>query len=384
MKKNIREKLYERLPNLKGAELGNVLQYIDNERKLLNSVFNLLQEAILLVDESGSIVFSNAAAGHFLGLAQDNKQPAPLWHWLPALKSFFETKNKAFSPDVLSKEMDLVYPDHRWVRSHIQNFPENRNGIRFIVILQDITQETQESEERILKERVDSVVQLASEVAHELGNPLNSIGIHLQLLQRSLDSTNTKAVHSLQVCQSEIRRLDEIVQHFLQAVRPKSVSLQKCNIIPIIKKVLSLLKPQLSDLNISIDLNVQNNLPYVFLDPARVHQALFNIIKNAIEAIGTNGWIKISCYSDDCYLIVGCADSGNGISGDQARHMTSLQNVTTKASGHGIGMLIVQRVMREHNGCVDIESKQRCGSIVYLKFPLPERILKQLPNQQKH
>ena len=380
MKKSVRDKLYARLANLNKVELSNLLQHLDRERNLLSSIFNLLQESIVLVDRKGNIDFFNESAARFLALSKEHKQVAPLWHWLPALKTFFAPFTDGVCPDVMSKEMELIYPEKKYVRIHIQVFPENNDHPRFIVLIQDITAETEENEERLLQERFDSVVQLASEVAHELGNPLNSMGIHLQLIQRALRNIEITAniAESLAVCQSEVKRLDEIIQHFLKAVRPQEVSLKKENIVPIINDVLSLMSPQLENLGIHVDIQVQDNLSPIFLDKARVHQALFNVIKNATEAIGNNGWIKISCYQNDCQLIVGCADSGSGISGEQAATMMSSSNYSTKHAGQGIGMLIVRRVMREHHGCVELESKEKLGSILYLKFPLPEQNLRKL------
>ena len=282
--------------------------------------------------------------------------------------------------------MELIYPKRKWVRIHIQLFPEDNERSRFIVLIQDITEETEKNEERLLQERFDSVLQLASEVAHELGNPLNSMGIHLQLIQRGMRNIDLpeSIKNSISICRAEIKRLDEIIQHFLQAVRPQEISLKKENIVPVINDVLALMQPQLENLEITVDLQIQGHLSAIFLDKARVHQALFNVMKNAVEAIGTKGWIRISCYQNDCYLIIGCADSGNGISGEQASKMMSDRNSSTKHNGQGIGMLIVRRVMREHHGFVEIESKENLGSILYLKFPLPEQSLKKLGNKEQH
>jgi len=380
MKKSVRDKLYERLSSLNKSELNNLLQYFDRERILFNSIINILQEAILLVDQKGTIGFHNEAAATLLGLPKNHKQLAPLWHWIPSLKTFFSPNENNLYPDVFSKETSLIYPENKWIRIHIQHFPEKNGQYRFIALIQDITQETQENEERLIRERFDSVVQLASEVAHELGNPLNSMGIHLQLIQRSLNilelPDNIK--NSLNICQNEVQRLDEIIQHFLQAVRPKELCLKKGNVVPILENVISLLQPQLKSLNISVDINVQSNLSPVLLDKARLHQAFFNVIKNAIEAIGTQGWLKISCYQNDCYLTIAFADSGCGISGTQAAKMLSNTNQSTKTQGHGIGMLIIRRILKEHHGYVEIESKENVGSILYLKIPLPEQSLKKL------
>ena len=146
----------------------------------------------------------------------------------------------------------------------------------------------------------------------------------------------------------------------------------------VIESVLSVLRPQLENLNIAVDLNIPHQLSPVFIDKARLHQAIFNVLKNCIEAIGTKGWIRISCLQDDQHLILAFADSGDGITGEQAASMLSEKNHTSKPDGHGIGMLIVRRVMREHNGFVEIESKKNTGSIIYLKLPLLEQSLKRL------
>lgn len=378
IKKSVRDKLYARLDKLNKAELSNLLQYFDRERSLLDAIFNLLQESILLVDAKGRIEFFNKAAFHLLNLPKDNKQFI-LWHWIPSLKNFFDPDHGNLHPDVYVKETELVYPEKKQLRLHIQVFPGHTQEQRYIVLLQDITQEIQEKEEQLVQERFDSVVQLASEVAHELGNPLNSMAIHLQLIQRTLSKipTSEKVMNSLKICQDEIARLDEIIRHFLKAVQPKELKLKKESIQPVIESVLSVLRPQLENLNIAVELSIPHQLSPVFIDKARLHQAIFNVLKNCIEAIGTKGWIRISCLQDDQYLILAFADSGIGITGEQASSMLA-DNRTSKPGGHGIGMLIVRRVMREHNGFVEIESKKHTGSIIYLKLPLLEQSLKKL------
>ena len=380
IKKSVRDKLYARLDKLNKVELSNLLQYFDRERNLLDAIFNLLQESILLVDAKGRIEFFNKAASRLLNLPKDNTKHFILWHWLPSLKSFFDPIHGYLHPDVCAKETELVYPEKKQVRVHLQTFPGHTQEQRFIVLLQDITQEIQEKEEQLVQGRFDSIVQLASEVAHELGNPLNSMAIHLQLIQRALSKApiSGKVTHSLKICQDEIARLDEIIRHFLKAVQPRELNLKKEFIQPVIESVLSVLRPQLENLHISVELTIPHQLSPVFIDKARLHQAIFNVLKNCIEAIGTKGWIHISCLQDEQHLILAFADSGGGITGEQAASMLSKNNQTNKTDGHGIGMLIVRRVMREHNGFVEIESKNHTGSIIYLKLPLLEQALKKL------
>ena len=474
------------LPNKNGQQ--QALLSLNCERKRLRAIFHLLHEAVLLVGSKGSISFYNRSAQQLLALPERTKRMPHLWHWIPTLKSFFAQPDLEVHPGVLVMETELTYPEKRFVRLRLQPFSKADGRPLFIVLLQDITQERTQSEEQLFQGCLDSVTQLASELAHELGNPLNAIGIHLQLVQRalkSLFSTTDIATHcknptnetaetnrispgtvlsasentaktvpsnypvlpvypaqtgkngavstaiqqhtitsgnpdtaivpiaptavvpileqqsplqhftssqtaelfqklwqSLSVCQSEVQRLDALVQQFLKSVRPQSLELKRGNVLQPLKKVLAVLKPQLDDAHITVELHISNPLSSVFMDADRLHQAFFNVLKNAREAIGTNGKIVISCEQDERYLILSFADSGGGFPETQAIQPFSSGNTTRKPNGHGIGMLIVQRIMREHHGFVEIQTKASIGSVVSLKFPLPEPMTRKLETER--
>ena len=475
------------LPNENNQQ--QTLSSINLERKRLRTIFRLLHEAVLLVDAKGKISFYNRTAQQLLALPEKAKRIPHLWHWIPTLKSFFTQPDLKARPDVLTTETELTYPEKRFVRLQLQPFSEADEKAQFIVLLQDVTQERMQSEEQLFQGCLDSVTQLASELAHELGNPLNAIGIHLQLIQRALkellsitdvaahaeNSTNdtTKAdvispattpsasenaakavpsgypvlpvypvqtakkgavstaiqqhtttseisdtaivpiaptavvptpkkqpllqhfassqtaeplqtlLQSLSVCQSEVQRLDALIQQFLKSVRPQSLELKRGNVLQPLKRVLAVLKPQLDDAHITIELHISNSLSSVFMDADRLHQAFFNVLKNAREAIGTNGRIVISCRQDEQYLILSFADSGGGFPETQTIQLFSQSHTTQKPNGHGIGMLIVQRIMREHNGFVEIQTKAPIGSVVSLKFPLPEPMTRKLETRRR-
>ena len=450
------------------------------ERKRLRTIFHLLHEAVLLVDAKGKISFYNRTAQQLLALPEKAKRIPHLWHWISTLKSFFTQPDIDVHPDILTTETELTYPKKRFVRLQLQPFSEADEKAQFIVLLQDVTQERTNSEEQLFQGCLDSVTQLASELAHELGNPLNAVGIHLKLVQRtlkSLFSTADVAAHaensthgtmeadiispkttlsaskniekstpetcatlslypsqtatvpetsqqpptpstsdtaivpiapiavvpiaekqpplqhfvspqtaeplqtllqSLSVCQSEVQRLDALIQQFLKSVRPQSLELKRGNVLQPLKRVLAILKPQLDDAHITVELHISNPLSSVFMDADRLHQAFFNVLKNAREAIGTNGKIAISCEQDERYLILSFADSGGGFPETQAIQLFSQSHTTQKPNGHGIGILIVQRIMREHNGFVEIQTKAPIGSVVSLKFPLPESMTRKI------
>lgn len=487
-KSNFHKHLHRQLPLPDENDQQQALSSSNCERKRLRAILHLLHEAVLLIDAKGKISFYNRTAQQLLALPKTAKRIPHLWHWIPTLKSFFTQPDLKARPGILITETELIYPEKRFVRLQLQPFSEVDGRPLFIVLLQDITQERTNSEEQLFQGCLDSVTQLASELAHELGNPLNAIGIHLQLMQRTLKSlfsttdiasrcknpTNetaetttispetilsaskntakampsnypalpvypaqtaqygavstaiqqhtttsgnpdtaivpiaTTAVvptpekqpllqhfassqttelfqklwQSLSVCQSEVQRLDALVQQFLKSVRPQSLELKRGNVLQPLKKVLAVLKPQLDDAHITVELHISNPLSSVFMDADRLHQAFFNILKNAREAIGTNGKIVISCLQDERYLILSFADSGGGFPETQAIQLFSQSHMTQKPNGHGIGMLIVQRIMREHNGFVEIQTKASIGSVVSLKFPLPEPMTRKLKTQR--
>ncbi len=123
-------------------------------------------------------------------------------------------------------------------------------------------------------------------------------------------------------------------------------------------------------------------MPNVYIDVERVHQALFNVFKNAIEAIGANGCIRISLYIAENDFVVAIGDSGKGFEEKKAAKIFQT-SFSDKLYGRGIGSLIIQRVMQEHGGKVDIETKSGVGTVVLLRFPLKEQRLKLLPDSNK-
>lgn len=489
MKSSTRNKqLHRQTPLPDRNARSSALSSLNRERKRLRAIFHLLHEAVLLVDAKGKISFYNRTAQQLLALPEKAKRMPYLWHWIPTLKSFFTQPDIDARPDILTTETELTYPEKRFVQLRLQPFSEADEKAQFIVLLQDITQERTQSEEQLFQGCLDSVTQLASELAHELGNPLNAISIHLQLIQRKLKelfSTTDVAAHSenpthkttkadvispatilsasenaekavpsgypvlpvypvqtakkgavstaiqqhtttsgnpdtaivpiatiavvpileqqsplqhftssqtteplqtllqsLSVCQSEVQRLDALVQQFLKSVRPQSLELKRGSVLQPLKKVLAVLKPQLDDAHITVELHISNPLPFVLMDADRLHQAFFNVLKNAREAIGANGRIAISCEQDERYLILSFADSGGGFPETQAIQLFSQSHTTQKPNGHGIGMLIVQRIMREHHGFVEIQTKASIGSVVSLKFPLPEPMTRKIETQR--
>lgn len=381
------DKVLGRLDQLDQANLQNLVQRLARERAMLESVFNTLQEGVLVIDADGMIEYANEAAGRLIGL-QDGAAGSSLWRVVPGLRASLDAgaDEDGAAPDgapLVTREFELHYPQPRVVRLYRVPFHEGPGGgARYAIILTDITSEKKSTEELIENERVSSILLLAAGVAHELGNPLNSLTIHLQLIQRRLSrlrgTREAESVSdSIKICQDEVTRLDGIIKNFLEAIRPRPPDLAEVNVPEVLEEVLRFHGRELEDRGIAVEGELPASTPVVMADRDQLKQVFFNLVKNAMEAMGPGGRLNLRVRADDDSVYVAVADTGSGIKAEDLSRLFSPYH-TTKVGGHGLGLMIVQRIMRDHGGHVGIESKEDVGTVVTLQFPQKHRRVRML------
>ncbi len=393
--------MLERLHTLDRPTLVALAQRLGRERGLFERVFNVLQEGLLVLDADGAIAYANAAARRLLGFGSADAG-ATLWRLAPGLRPLLAPALESASS--LTREIELSYPEPRAVRLYLVPFsagagaPESfdadladpatpapgAEARRFAVVLTDITRDKLDTDQRIESERVASIVLLAAGVAHELGNPLNSLTIHLQVVERKLrklrgvDPKDAKALgDSLRVCQEEVARLDGIIANFLQAIRPRPPDLADTRLAEVLAEVLAFQERELADRGVRVEVRSPADLPVVLADKDQVKQVFFNLIKNAAEAMQPGGRLRIEASSDEEHVALAFADNGSGIKPEDLARLFEPYH-TTKPGGHGLGMMVVQRIMRAHGGQIAVESDPGRGTTVTLQFPLKQRRVKLL------
>lgn len=386
MKNTGLDKILGRIEDLDSVNLGILVQRLARERKLQETVFNTIQDGILVIDTDGIVQYANDAAHRIIGLKKNDIGTARLWKMVPDLARSIDPQSVDASrtaKPVLAREVELSYPERRTLRLYMvpiaaQVGASDSGG--YVVVLTDITEDKVTLEERIESERIDSVMRLAAGVAHELGNPLNSLTIHLQLIKRQLDklqsakgsADSSTIADSLQICQGEVSRLDGIISHFLEAVRPQKPELNEINLLELVEEVLRVGEAELVDRQLEVNIEVNETPPTILGDRGQIKQVFFNVIKNAMEAMEAGGQLRIRTSFDDEFLTLQFIDTGSGIAeADLAKVLQAYY--TTKDEGHGLGMMIVQRIMRDHGGQIGIESREGTGTVISLQFPLPHR-----------
>ena len=391
-KKSSLDRILGNLEDLDSANLPQVVQRLMRERRLLETVFNTIRDGILVIDENGVIQYANSQGCKLIGMQEDNVGKEVLWKLVPDLHRSLE--GSTFQTDdedsFTSREIELSYPEKRLVRLYIVPLQEGAAGVRLrnmAVILTDITEERLSTEQLIESEKVNSVLLLASGVAHELGNPLNSLTIHLQLLERKLKKLDAskdieKLLASVEVCTGEVARLDGIITHFLEAVRPTPPDFKELSLLNLLNEVLDVQGVEFQDRSINVDIEFMEKNPVIQGDGGQVKQVLFNLFKNSLEAMQKEDRLKIVCRGDDDSIYLQFADSGIGIAESDISKVF-LPYYSTKDGGHGLGMMIVQRIMREHGGRIGIDSKTGVGTVVTLQFPRKYRRTRLLENESE-
>lgn len=343
----------------------------------------------MVVDSDGQLLYANRAAETLAGFQYDKVKGRSIlrflkdWGWEHLLE-MSDQFDEGWSR-IVTREIEITYPEYRIVA--VSGRPLAVEGISndgILVILRDITKERQEEASALESGRSDAVKLLAAGVAHEIGNPLNALNIHLQLLVRELSEVQDMdlrvALEELVgVAKVEVERLDTIISQFLRAIRPSKPVLEAECPATVLQETLKLLKTEFENRRIAVSVDVPENIPPVHLDRSLIKQVFFNLIKNALEAMPDGGALKLVFSVDDTYVNIAFCDNGGGISEENMRHIFEPYH-TTKQEGSGLGLMIVQRIIDDHGGEIELSSKLKEGTCFKIRLPRFERRIRMLKN----
>jgi two-component system, sporulation sensor kinase E len=208
-------------------------------------------------------------------------------------------------------------------------------------------------------------------------NPLTSLNIHLPLLERDLRQDRKKVprdelLESVRVARSEVARLDNIINQFLGAVRPAHAERSMVSINTTLHESLSFLQPEIRDRDVIVQEEFAKGLPLIPANADQLKQAFYNLIKNAVQAISHGGILRVTTSRSDTHLQISFEDNGTGISIEDMAHITE-PYFTRKKTGTGLGLFLVQRILHEHGGHLELHSEPGRGTTARILLPLAER-----------
>jgi two-component system, sporulation sensor kinase E len=406
-KSSFLDKVLGRIARMDAEGLQSVVQRLARERTFLETLFNTIEDGVLVVDESGRILYFNQAVTRLLGL-QDNVEGQPVTDFIPELEwekiARFDTEG---GPAVVRHEFEVHFPRSRFLRLYAAPLDGQAAGSSGVaLILHDATEARQRTFEAIESERIQALTLLGASVAHEIGNPLNALHIHLQLMERevrklkrlaeerkpaatSLGASgrarataagegnetaeiSRKLEQYVAVARGEINRLDYIVTQFLHAIRPTAPQLKLHPLNQVVLKTLELLQPELDNRGLHVRTRLARQLPATPIDAQQMQQVLVNLVKNAMQAMTKGGNLNVQTGETPEDVWVSVTDTGGGIPQEQINRIFE-PFYTTKKKGSGLGLMIVQRIVRAHGGRIEVESQVGRGTTFRIWLPLHER-----------
>ena len=345
----------ERVENVQPSDEGGL-------RGLIAS----LDDGIVLVRESGNTLVNETA--HLL-LAALCRRPEDQEIALE------ETPIAALVEEVWSsgqrRQVDYALEDGRRRHLSVKALPLDGSERGVVVLMREVTEERLLQERLMQSEKMASVGQLVSGVAHELNNPLTGImGFAQLLLTRELDE---RSRHEVETIQGEAERAAKIVQNLLSFARRRKAEKELVNLNTLLERVLELRSYDLRLKNITLELELDPQLPRTMADPDQIQQVFFNIVTNAEHAmLEANGQGRLVVHSGaaEGYVRLSFADDGPGLPPETVRRVFDPFFTTKKVGeGTGLGLTIAYGIIEDHGGRIQAESRGK-GATFIVDLPI--------------
>jgi two-component system sensor kinase FixL len=243
--------------------------------------------------------------------------------------------------------------------------------VHYAAFLRDISDKVRLQEQLLDNERLAAIGATAAKLAHEIGNPLNSMAVTVQLLQRRLRSSaavlDSKIHDAVGAFEEQIRRLTTLLGGVRSLSRRQSIELKPLDMRRVIEEILTTEAPWYTERQVVIERLIEPTVPLVLGDAEKLKQVMLNLCKNAVEAMPEGGILTLCSRCEGQQVCLEITDTGGGI----PLGVNIFEPfVTTKAEGTGLGLPIVQQIIAAHHGALTYTSESGRGTTFRITLPL--------------
>ena len=379
MSNRLLRRVSEDLSQCPEKELKNLILQALEESDLYSALFNSLDDGHVILDEKGVVVMANQRIFSLVPY-QRKYRNRPL-EGMSLRECISDEDLCVYIEDVINgkqkgEDRDFtiqVGSELRTLRVSFRRLYTSNNQYMDIII-RDISEDIRKETRLRRSESLASMTTMAAGVAHEIKNPLAAMQIHTQLMRKAFQRFGSldeeKAEKYLSVIEEETEHLNKIAVDFLYAVKPLDVELRLGSLNEAIEEVRSLLLREAEEKNIQVETKLDPFIPRIEFDKRLVKQALLNLVQNAFAAMSEGGKLGITSKNQGDFISLRIKDNGCGIPEDKLSKIFE-PYYTTKASGTGLGLTLVYKIMKEHNGDIHVKSELGKGTEFILDFPVP-------------
>jgi signal transduction histidine kinase len=356
-----------------GRRMRNVEEVFSALKENLDSIMANLQDGILLFTAEGRAALVSDSVERFLGIPRTRLFGGSIDRIFTLETKIGRLVRDAFENGNTLDQEEVETETGRRVQVSLDFVVDQDSApgasLGALLTLHDLESVRELESELELSRRLAAIGRLTSGVGHEVKNPINAIVVHLELLRNKLSGPDARAMRHLEIIESEIQRLDRVVQTLVDFSRPVELQLKEQDLRRIVSGVLMLASAELETHNVRVSSHMPERPMITKVDADLIKQAILNVVLNGAQAMSQGGDLHVTLREDGRMAAIEISDSGSGIPDDIRAKIFDLY-FTTRKDGSGIGLAMTYRIIQLHNGSIDVQSEQNIGSTFTLKLPL--------------
>jgi signal transduction histidine kinase len=357
-----------------GRRMRNVEEVFSALKENLDQIMTNLQDGILLYTHDARAVLVSDSVERFLGISRAEILGAKLHEVFSRNTRLGRLVRESFDARMALVQEEITTETGRRVEISLDFIHDDRavypqETLGALLTLHDVESVREIESDLELSRRLAAIGRLTAGVGHEVKNPINAIVVHLELMRNKLGDADHRAMRHLEVIESEIQRLDRVVQTLVDFSRPVELQLKEQDLRRVVSAVLMLASAELETRDVHVESDLPDRPVMARVDSDLLKQALLNVVLNGAQAMAEGGNLKVRLAEDGRMALLSVHDQGGGIPDDVRDKIFDLY-FTTKKDGSGIGLAMTYRIVELHNGSIEVESDTTHGTTFILRFPL--------------